>query len=123
MYRGRTRIQPLPRGDRWGDPALAAWLVQRTATEISPALLIMLGAAITTLALLRTEETAGTQMPFCVRKTKLTSIKKSAWLHASLRLPISTPLMLPRKYQSTSGFLNFWLPSISLIQMQRRTLG
>ena len=43
-------------------PLIAAWLVERTATEISPALLIMLGAAITTAALLRTEETAGNQM-------------------------------------------------------------
>jgi MHS family proline/betaine transporter-like MFS transporter len=45
-------------------PLIAAWLVERTATEISPALLIMLGAAITTAALLRTKETAGTQMSF-----------------------------------------------------------
>lgn len=43
-------------------PLIAAWLVERTATETSPALLIMLGAAITTAALLRTKETAGTQM-------------------------------------------------------------
>jgi MHS family proline/betaine transporter-like MFS transporter len=43
-------------------PLIAAWLVERTSTEISPALLIMLGAAITTAALLRTEETAGIQM-------------------------------------------------------------
>jgi len=45
-------------------PLIAAWLVDRTATEISPALLIMLGAAITTAALLCTKETAGTQISF-----------------------------------------------------------
>ena len=39
-------------------PLIAAWLVQRTSSEISPALLIMLGAALTTAAMLRTEETA-----------------------------------------------------------------
>jgi MHS family proline/betaine transporter-like MFS transporter len=42
-------------------PLIAAWLVERTATEISPALLIMVGAAITTAALLRTKETADTK--------------------------------------------------------------
>ena len=39
-------------------PLVAAWLVERTETEISPALLIMVAAAITFAALLRTEETA-----------------------------------------------------------------
>ena len=43
-------------------PLIAAWLVQRTASEISPALLIMLGAALTTAAMLRTEETASTSL-------------------------------------------------------------
>jgi MHS family proline/betaine transporter-like MFS transporter len=41
-------------------PLIAAWLVERTTSEISPALLIMLGAAITAAALLRT---AGVQRP------------------------------------------------------------
>jgi MHS family proline/betaine transporter-like MFS transporter len=40
-------------------PLVAAWLVERTETEISPALLIMVAAAITFVALLRTKETAG----------------------------------------------------------------
>jgi MHS family proline/betaine transporter-like MFS transporter len=44
-------------------PLIAAWLVERTTSEISPALLIMLGAAITAAALLRTKETAGVQRP------------------------------------------------------------
>ena len=44
-------------------PLIAAWLVERTTSEISPALLIMLGAAITGAALLRTKETAGIQRP------------------------------------------------------------
>ena len=43
-------------------PLIAAWLVQPTASEISPALLIMLGAALTTAAMLRIEETASTSL-------------------------------------------------------------
>jgi MHS family proline/betaine transporter-like MFS transporter len=39
-------------------PVVAAWLVERTTNEISPAMLIMVAAAITFFGLLRTEETA-----------------------------------------------------------------
>jgi MFS transporter, MHS family, proline/betaine transporter len=38
-------------------PMVATWLIERTGNDLSPAYLIMAAAAVTFIALLRTEET------------------------------------------------------------------
>ena len=43
-------------------PLVATWLIQRTGDELVPAMMLMMVAAVTLLALWRTPETAGMQL-------------------------------------------------------------